>query len=134
MKIQKYIKKTLLLLMVFSFFAGFMSCEDNIFYPVNRVEIYHNGSHMLTSGIAKIPANAPYQLSAVFFNSKNEILDVPDPEFIIWTDDCPTRKFEPEIGVDVSFNSVIPEEYSEVYHIYVEYKDLPRREIRFQLQ
>ena len=128
-------KKTLFLLAAVLVFAGFMSCDDNISFPVNHIEIHNISGKMPTFDMAQIHPNTNYPLFAVFLNSKNEVMPVLNSELIIWTTDCPTRQIVPATGQNVSFNPQVMETSSAtVRYIQVEYKDLPKCRVNVQVQ
>jgi len=99
------VKKALFLFAAVFIFASFISCDNNISYPVNRVEIQNEAGQKLT-GIVNIPVASNYKLIAAFFNSKNEPLPVSNPENIVWTmSNGQNSWFEPtNTGYEVFFN------------------------------
>ena len=79
-------KKTLFLFAAVLILASFTSCEDDVSYPVNRVEIRDAlGRKVAAYKTDGFDVNANIELNAVFLNAKNEAKPVSNPENILWT-------------------------------------------------
>jgi hypothetical protein len=81
------------------------SCDENKVYPLERVEIWENGTKISWRPNV-IVIGSTYTFTAKFFNSKSQETQVPRPENILWTANEATASsatLTPHTGVTTSY-------------------------------
>ncbi|MCL2484633.1 MAG: membrane lipoprotein lipid attachment site-containing protein [Endomicrobia bacterium] len=119
-------KKILFLFVAALMLAGLSSCDNNILYPVNRVEIHDAAGNKLPAyKPGGFPVASFVQLNAVFLNSKNESLEVSNPEEILWTmSNGQDSWFLPtNAGYEVYFNPPAEAAGPDMLYMKVEYRE-----------
>ncbi|MCL2335436.1 MAG: hypothetical protein FWC57_05170 [Endomicrobia bacterium] len=131
-------RKILLFAFTLLFFAVFASCGDTRpTFSINHLAIYdaNNPAYPLSSPLV-VHKGSPFVFKVVFYNAKNEAMDVAKPENIIWSM-SPVSTQPWLASSEYTATLIVPATYSGStggVSMQVEYGTLPPVSLTFEIQ